>query len=403
MELELILQLLCIVVTTALGYIAILSDKPFTKSKKRYSIFAIILLTVAFAGSGLIAKKQYEKERESFADEEKEREKAALRARSTMAKIDVTLNEIKAVQRAANVILDSTKEQLAKQDESNLISMELIRKNEKLLRAQLEVFDNTERALNPIFPMNANITVSIPFNGKIGSQAHEQRGFERFEKTISQIRDYLDANPDKTVRGIESFRNPRTKMVIAIFIKDIDSLSAEQYKTTDGLFDRYHQVVITRRDHKGKKMVKTAELNFSLAHNVGHIATPCEKTKNSITVLYAQKLYLLTTDYYRCSSPVSFFYSSRVFGMNDLPFCSIGVQSFYKDMHLVDIGLYPIKGNNQNCLIEFDSRHADSSIVDPKDKGYFRKIEKWDLNRSKPSPKSYFLQYNWIKKPSKQI
>ncbi len=353
------IQLIAIALTTAIAFFAILKEDFFKKHKKKLAKASMVALSIAFLVSIYLTIEQEKEADKAENDLVTERTKAEQRANNTIAKMDVSLDSVKSIQNSAQAILSNIKQQITFQEELNTTANSLAKKNQQIIESQREIYKNTERVVNPLFPLNIEISFEKPF-AKANSSLFSNYDINVL---ISKMKDYLNSNYINRIKGATVQRDSKSKEIKYIFIEDIDSLFFLRNNISlENLFIQRHPISLIKKSKgNGSNVLNTqSQMHFSLESFANRKTNPCSKIVNSLIVDFESSKYFLLSSYYDCKFVPFQPWNNKTlttanFGIKDLEDCDIVIGGFWNGTKLNAIALQAATGSHQSYYLRFDN------------------------------------------------
>lgn len=386
-----IVQFGLIIFTIIINFIAeIKQETKGVKEKRKLRNYTFILLIGILSLSCYNVFDQYrdaakaKKEADGeIVKRNKEYNSSMAKANSTIIKLNQAFDTLKRVQETAYSLTDKMQSQLRLQEENTKI---LIGTNK-----------NVDKLLDPLFPMDISITITIPIGKFPFNLAGDDKRKTDFESTLGNIKNYLEKNSSNFIYGAYQYVNASGKVNFLMF-EDLDSVNFKNANHLKSPFISYYAFSVLYPPPyviKGKIVNPSRQLYFNL-NNYGLRSTEnsCGRIKKSLIVSYSENKYILTTIFYNCTNLTSISESSsQKFSTTDLIQSCLQVESFGKGVELIDIGFYPLSGLNQNYVFEFNPKEASYNPIAEGMHGYSHIISKNDKTSQRRNMEFYLARY----------
>ena len=156
-------QIFLLLVSTLLGISSLVVNESRGKLKKTFIWISLILMIIVLGISVGISLDESDEKKKDKEDITINFQSTLKKGDTTIEKINLAIDSLKIIQSNSRSIIDSLSKQIYLQQLTVRTSEELVQKNQNIFTKQNDIYNTSDRILNPLFPLWINLKIEIPF------------------------------------------------------------------------------------------------------------------------------------------------------------------------------------------------------------------------------------------------
>lgn len=159
-------QIILLIASTILSLFSLLVNESKGKLKKYFIVLSVFLMIISLGISVSISIDELEEKGKAKEELITNFQRTINKGDTSIQKISIAIDSLDKLQTNSRIIIDSVSKQIELQNFLIQNSKELLQRNDSILSKQSDIYNTSDRVLNPLFPLWINMKLEVPFENQ---------------------------------------------------------------------------------------------------------------------------------------------------------------------------------------------------------------------------------------------